>query len=272
MQKKRIVIIGAVVVCLMASGLLLFSGGKRKEKTGKLPRESESTGVNFLEEGSTSAPEETTTEIKDDSRLTFYNLVYLYRLDDNKRPEFKKQFENYLTKEKISANSVQVLVRHEEHDKQPEKPAVFYMQTNDRKHTVFKVLFDKKKKTFSFEKIDKPFENIMDYGGMMQGDATETEDGGADSEGLDGLSDTDVKIEDQDDALASLADINQVQVETKKYLQSIEEDRRNLYVVSAGKTKRGWEAELDFENVRSDLKKLYVVYDGSCHFSLKKGN
>ena len=256
----------------MAAGLFLLFGGKRKKETVTTSKKTESTSVNFLEGGGTFAPEEKTTGIEDDSRLTYYNLVYLYRLDDNKRPEFKKQFEHYLTKEKITANSVWVLVRHEEHENQPEKPAVFYMQTNDRQHTVFKVLFDKKKKTFSIEKMDKPFENIMDYGGMMQGDATETEDGGADSEGLDGLSDTDVKIEDQDDALASLADINQVQVETKKYLQSIEEDRRNLYVVSAGKTKRGWEAELDFENVRSDLKKLYVVYDGSCHFSLKKGN
>ena len=76
----------------------------------------------------------------------------------------------------------------------------------------------------------------------------------------------------QGNALAGLADINQVQLETKKYLQSIEEDRRNLYVVSAGKMKKGWEAELDFENIRPDLKKLYMTYDGSYHFSLKKGN
>lgn len=89
---------------------------------------------------------------------------------------------------------------------------------------------------------------------------------------FDGISVTgpNVTITDREGALAAVDDVEEVQVQTKKYLESVDEGRRNLYVNSVAKTEDGYQAKLCFEVVRLDMKYLLLQFDGAYHFSLEQ--
>ena len=88
----------------------------------------------------------------------------------------------------------------------------------------------------------------------------------------DGISVTgpNVTITDRERTLAAVDDVEEVQVQTKKYLESVDEGRRNLYVDSVTKTENGYRAKLCFDVVRPDMKYILLKFDGDYHFSLRR--
>ena len=99
--------------------------------------------------------------------------------------------------------------------------------------------------------------------------SSESEDEEIPSDGISVIG-PNVAITDQEGALAAVDDVEEVQVQTKKFLESVDEGRRNLYVDSVTKTEDGYQAKLCFEVVRLDMKYLLLQFDGSYHFSLEQ--
>lgn len=263
-KKKTVVIscVGLIVVCGIAVGSIFFSGGKPKPQH---KRKTSSTEMTTQEKLTTEQMESTTAT--EDTRLIFYDLGYLYYLPDEKIPDFKNQVRDFVKENGIQADSVHALMKFKDNRESETEPAVFYLQMDDEEHTVIRAIYDKRKETFSLERQDEKISNIEDYGGVPQGKTTESESEEISTEGL-AVPNTFVKITDQEGTLAAVDNMEEVQNQTQKYLESIDEGRRNLYVTSVEKTNDGYQATLEFEVVRPDMKYILLKFDGTYHFSL----
>lgn len=251
MNNKAIAVLSAILaLALILSVKAAFLEGQGdRERQGKAEEAAEPGQAGKTEAGDAREKE---VILKD-----YENIYYLA----GNLPEFREQLAAFLERGGHSGNPVTVTALSKYEDQQGEEmgKARFYFQADDG--TVVSAVYDKGTGNFAFSECTEEIANIEDYGGRAQeraGSLNEPE------YGTEGTLELDLgfpAITDNEGQLAAVEpDQEGLARKVLAFLESVQEERRNLSVLSAEETGRGYEAVLLFENPRMDGKYISVSY------------
>lgn len=262
MKKKIILFLLAVFLffALLVAALCFFSPKENQDSKKDM------TGQQDTAENTTEQPAE------EREQFHFTNLEYIYYINSDNEADLENQAAEYVEKNYKDVHRVNALAKFDDNLSSNEGTATFYLQLDDEDHSIVLVLYDKKKKIFSFSPYKKQIKNIEIYGGMSQEKNTMQDDEEDYNEiGTEPINLGEPNIVDQDDSLDAVADEKELSQELLKFLEKEGEERRNFYVASVESTgEKDYKAVLDFSTKRSDGKNITVTFeDGTYTFSLK---
>ena len=262
MKKKIMLFLLAVFLgfALLISAICFF-----------VPKKNQNSRENPTEQQKTEDTAEQTEKEKRE-QYHFTNLEYIYYINSDNEANLENQAAEYVEKNYKDVHRVNALAKFDDNLSSDTGTATFYLQLDDKDHSIVLVSYDKKKKIFSFSPYKKQIKNIEIYGGMSQEKNTMQDDEEEYNQiGTEPINLGEPNIVDQDGSLEAVADEKILSQELLKFLEKEGEERRNFYVVSVESTgEKNYKAVLDFSTKRSDGKNITVTFeDGTYTFSLK---
>ncbi|MBR0341639.1 MAG: hypothetical protein IJH64_05260 [Oscillospiraceae bacterium] len=263
-RKKIILFAGAAVVLtgIIAASLILMKG-RHSEVKGSQEVTTEREEEADDEGAGRTGDREREMETKD---IKVYGIGFLYYLDPDADQEFEERLTAFVAAEKIEADSAFVLETHVDDRSDEKEPAVFYLKLDNKERTIIQVSFEKTSGHYDFAVSETEAEiDALDDEDCEEG---RTEHEIPENRKEEEIGKNPVSITDPDGDLERAADMEDLKAALEEFLGSIDEERRNFIVSSAGITEAGYEAILDFKTVRLDGRNVEVRYDGTYHFQL----
>lgn len=263
--KKKLALCTVLVPLIAAGGILAAVYISGNEESCR-----QQEHVNHEEEGTTETQTtETQKNIKPGEKhwrvYQFRELGNLYYLTEDEE-DFREKISAFIVSENLNASTVTALSKFKDTKEDLSGKACFYLQIDDEERTVIEAEYDKKTAEYSFRIFEEEIPNIEDYGGEKRGLPEEETCAFADPEYVNEWEEEvdlgNPAVEDPEKKLAEVEkQEEQFYQKLLEFLKQEKEDRRNLTVIKAVRTEKGYEAELSFEHARVDEKNIKVMYN-----------
>lgn len=245
MKRKTMILLVIVLILAVILSVRIFS--KKEDKAEQTQKEVEEIEKDLKDQ-----------EI-DEEGFELKEAGNIYYLTGNVAA-FRDKLSAFLKSHGIHADTVTALSKFEDDPASETGNAKFYLQTDSG--ILIDVNYDKGTDQFTFSESEEEIENIEDYGGIPQKQEQKTQEPEYATQGLEEMDFGAVKVTDNEGQLSEVEDDKEkLERQILVFLTAEQEERRNLSVLSADRTEKGYEAALLFENPRSDGKYVWVVYN-----------
>lgn len=257
--KEWLPVAGMALILLILTAVLFFSirgqpdPGREPEPEATTERREE------IDEDTTQRERQQRESNDDGDSIKVHGTGHLYYLDPEDEQTFERKLTRFIRKQDIDAGSAVVLEYHVDDRKKETEPSRFFLELDDKEHTIIQCSFEKRTGAYRFSLYD---------GRLPEGSREICEEEKEIPESTEDVTvpESRLSITDPEGQLEEAADMKELKIELERFLRSEEEGRRNFYVSSVTANGKGYEAVLCFETVRQDGRNVEVTYNGKYHF------